>query len=400
MIRSAVVVFILLALFIVYQCQQDERDPETLKFAAEYEAIQKRYTEKINNTAPENEPVPVSNNKVKELEELLKKYENKTSSDTAELLKSRLLIEISRFNEANQKVDELINKKSDLTLDAKMAKVQILIGTGETGKALDLFKEIESQLKEDNRRFMGWLYVSLYSKDLKEIETYSRKFLEASDLPGNLSKYKADIYWNLAAIARQKKDVEKAKEMLKKAISVAAAPKTKLVLESQLKQMEFIGKPPLPISADTWINSPPLSQEELKGKVAVIDFWATWSSACRKIIPVLNQEYNKYKKSELVVIGCTKLYGNYQDEIEKKQGLDRTGETALLRQYIKRNQLTFPIAVSHEGYNFEDYKITVIPTIIFIDKYGKIDDITIGAGNPQLIRNKIKKLMEETNGKN
>jgi hypothetical protein len=99
------------------------------------------------------------------------------------------------------------------------------------------------------------------------------------------------------------------------------------------------------------------------------------------------------------VIGYTKLYGNYPDEMEKRETPDRKEEETLLRQYIKRNQLTFPIALSFEGYNFEDYKITAVPTTIFIDKYGNIDDITIGAARPHLIANKIKKLLEETNGK-
>ena len=399
MLKKTYFVFILLALLIAYQCQQDKKNSDEWKMAAEFETIQNNYWQKMDNAASEKEQASILQEKVKDLEALLGKYEDKTSSDAAELLKSRLLIEISRFNAAYQKLDELINKKSDLTLDAKMAKVQLLIGSGEPDPALKLFKEIEPQLKEDNHRFLGWLYVLLYSQDLNERETYSRKFLEASDLPGNLSGYKADVYWNLAAIARQKKDVEKAKEMLKKAISAAAAPKTQLVLESQLKQMELIGKPVLAISADTWINSPPLSPEELKGKVVVIEFWATWCSACRKIIPVLNREYNKYKKSELVVIGCTKLYGNYQDEREKREAPDRKEEETLIGQYIKRNRLTFPIAVSYEGYNFEDYKITVLPTTIFIDKYGNIHDITIGAARPHLIGNKIKKLLEETNGK-
>lgn len=399
MLNRIFFIFTLLALLIAYQCQQDKNNSDDRKFAAEFETIQNSYSQKMNNAASEKEQASILQDKVKDLEELLEKYEDKTSSDAAELLKSRLLIEISRFNDANHKLDELIDKKSDLILHAKMAKVQLFIGTGEPDPALELFKEIEPQLKEDNHRFPGWLYVSLYSQDLEERETYSRKFLEASDLPGNLSKYKADIYWNLAAIARQKEDVEKAKEMLKKAISAAAAPKTKLVLESQLKQMEFIGKPVLPISADTWINSPPLSPEKLKGKVVVIEFWATWCGACRKIIPVLNREYNKYKKSELVVIGCTKLYGNYQDEMEKREAPDRKEEETLIGQYIKRHQLAFPIAVSHEGYNFEDYKITVIPTTIFIDKYGNIHDITIGAARPHLIGDKIKKLLEENNGK-
>jgi len=43
---------------------------------------------------------------------------------------------------------------------------------------------------------------------------------------------------------------------------------------------------------------------------------------------------------------------------------------------------------------FETYKISAIPTMVFIDKEGKVAHIEMGAGNPQEITNRIKKLLE------
>jgi tetratricopeptide (TPR) repeat protein len=393
---------IILAVFIIVcQCRCNKTDAELQRFAAEYEALKNTYRQRLNKPGTAEEHASLLTQKSQDMEVLLKKYEKTSVSDAAELLKSKILIEIAKFHEANRKIDGLITRKSNFRLAAQRLKVYALVGMGDTAKALRLFKEIEPSLAENDRddRFMGWLYLAFYSEDVKEREAYSGKFLESPDLPGNLTGYKADLYWNLAAIAKEEADLERAGEMLQKAISLTREEKMKLAWESELAQLKWIGKSALPCFAENWLNSPPLSLESLQGKVVVIVFWAPWCSACGEVFGGLADQYRQYSDKDLVVIGYTKLYGTYRDETEKTETIPLEQEVALLGRYIKRRELIFPMAISYEGYLFEDYNITVIPTMIFIDKQGNIADIILGAANPQRIGNKIKKLLEATNGK-
>jgi len=101
--------------------------------------------------------------KSKDLEELLKKYENNPSTDKIEILRSKVLLNLSQIDKsklkkAEEKINTLINKKSRYITEAKKVKVQILFTKRNTEKALKLFKEIEPKLKRDEDLFMAYLY--------------------------------------------------------------------------------------------------------------------------------------------------------------------------------------------------------------------------------------------------
>jgi thiol-disulfide isomerase/thioredoxin len=394
--------YFLALVVIVSHCQCHRQDVEVQRFVAEYEVIKNTYRQGPVDDGSGVEDGSLSNRERQELEALLKKYEYLASSDTAELLKSKILIEISKFREANQTIDALLAKNTTDKVAAQMAKVHALVGMEDTAGALKLFKEIEPLLDEQDKadRFMGWLYLAFYSRDLEEREAYARKILEAPDLPVHLTAYKANLYWRLAGAAKEAQDLERAGEMLQKAISLAPPGKTKLAWQSELAQLKWLGSPAPPILADRWLNSSPLSLENLRGKVVVIVFWAPWCTDCSETLGILADQIRQPGDDKLAVIGYTKLYGTSRDQQGKKEAMPLDQEMTLLEQYIETHQLSFPIAISYEGYNFEDYKITVIPTVIFIDAGGDIKEIIPGAAPPRQIGNKIKKLLEETNGKN
>ena len=362
-------------------------------FSNEYSKILDDYKKKIKTVKTREAYDTLIKNTKKELENILIKYKNSPESDELELLKSKVLIDLFKLKEAEEKVNKLITKKSKLIHDAKMVKVQIFIYKKKINDAHAIFAPIEGKVKRGKNYFNTLLYFALYLKDINLREKYANRFLNAKDLPEELSDLKANAYQSLSMIAIERKNLGKAKEMLQKAISLTKNPRMKQSLESELEQLKFLGKPAPSISADVWINSRSMTLESLKGKVVVVDFWATWCNPCRTVIPVLADIYKKYKNKGLVVIGFTKLYGRYRDEKETRASVTKDEEVSLIKKFSERHQINYPVAISFEGKDFETYKISGIPSMIFINKNGNIEYIKIGAGQPQFIRDKIEELL-------
>ncbi len=100
---------------------------------------------------------------------------------------------------------------------------------------------------------------------------------------------------------------------------------------------------------------------ELKGKVILLDFWATWCGPCRESIPHLIQLYKNYQKDGLVVIGMN---------VEK-------GEMDTVRRFVKSLDIPYPITLSPDEVQ-RDYRVSGLPTTILIDKQGRIREKMVG----------------------
>ncbi len=388
-------VLILIAVLFALSCQQEKEEKILKKFSEEYTLIKNRYEENISSANSREQYKALYYRKADECAELLKKYGNQVSSDAAELLKSKVNIESSRFDEAEQIIAGLIESESSLINEAKMAKVQILIYLKKPGEALTLLREIQDKLEPGLDLLSAYLYFALYSKDGSVIEEYGHKFLKSTAIPRSLGSYTADVYRALSFAALLKNDREWAGNLLEKAISETADREKKLNWESELTQLRMIGNAAPPIYAETWLNSYPIEPSQLNGSVVLIAFWAPWSNHCRQAIPRLVELYGKYKDKGLVIIGLTKLYGNYKDETGDRGLVSDKDEITLIKEFITRYQVPFPIAVSVEATNSEKYKIEDIPAMVFIDKKGKAAHILVGTGQEAFIEDKIKQLLEE-----
>lgn len=121
-----------------------------------------------------------------------------------------------------------------------------------------------------------------------------------------------------------------------------------------------------------------LTLSQFKGKVLVLNFWATWCPPCRAEIPEFVAAYNKYRSEGLAIIGLC---------------LDRLGADDVA-SFVEENGISYPIAFATEQV-VDDYRPgRYIPVTIVIDKEGRVRNRTVG----QMDGERLERLFLEYNG--
>jgi len=128
------------------------------------------------------------------------------------------------------------------------------------------------------------------------------------------------------------------------------------------------------------IDGQEITLSKLKGKVVLLDFWATWCGPCRESIPHLIQLYKAYREMGFEMIGIS---------------LDK-GDTEVVRNFAKSMDIPYPIVVATEEVA-RDYRVTSIPTTFYIDKEGKVREKVSGFNSTiaQQMNSKIADLTSE-----
>ena len=99
----------------------------------------------------------------------------------------------------------------------------------------------------------------------------------------------------------------------------------------------------------------------LRGKVVIVDFWASWCEPCREAMPVLDRLYQRYRSQGLVVVGV---------------GLDR--EDANARRFLRRTAVSFPVVLDGRHAVAGRYEPPRMPTSYLIDRNGMVRHVHEG----------------------
>ncbi len=106
-----------------------------------------------------------------------------------------------------------------------------------------------------------------------------------------------------------------------------------------------------------------VSLSSLKGKVVLLNFWATWCPPCREEMPTLESLYQTLKgRSDFILLAV--------DSSEKKE---------VVADFLKKNPYHFPVLLDVDGSVSSEYSVSAIPTTYLIDTQGKIIAGTRGA---------------------
>ena len=113
----------------------------------------------------------------------------------------------------------------------------------------------------------------------------------------------------------------------------------------------------------TSLAGPEVTLDSLKGKVVLLDFWATWCGPCKQIMPVIQKLSEEFKDKGVAVFGVNTW--------EKKDGAAKT--------YMESKKYTYGCLLAGEDLA-KTYGITGIPTLVIINKDGTIAKAEVGAG--------------------
>jgi len=116
-----------------------------------------------------------------------------------------------------------------------------------------------------------------------------------------------------------------------------------------------------------------------KGKVVIVNFWATWCGPCRKEIPDFIEFYKKYKDQGVEIVGVS---------------LDKDGWEKV-NPFVKQNNINYPVVLDNGKVAATFGKIQFIPTTFIIDPNGNIVDQHTGVMTKAMLEAKIKPLLKK-----
>ncbi len=127
--------------------------------------------------------------------------------------------------------------------------------------------------------------------------------------------------------------------------------------------------PALPVlgPAPSWklkdIAGREVSSDEFKGKVVVVDFWATWCGPCKEEIPGYVELQKKYADKGFVIVGVS---------------LDQQGPP-VVKRYAESAKINYPLVMGDDGVVSAFGGIDAIPTTFLIDREGRIRHKKVGS---------------------
>lgn len=131
-------------------------------------------------------------------------------------------------------------------------------------------------------------------------------------------------------------------------------------------------------SGEDGISGGSVSLSEMRGKVVLVDFWASWCPPCRQEAAALEEVYREYAGPEVEFIGV-----NIWD-------LEDNANT-----YVKDFGLTYPSGVDTDGVIAIDYGVRGIPEKFFIGRDGVIRQKFVGPMSADILRQTLDRLLAE-----
>lgn len=132
-----------------------------------------------------------------------------------------------------------------------------------------------------------------------------------------------------------------------------------------------------------WINSDPLTLNSLRGRVVYIEFWTFGCFNCVNTLPAVKGFHSKFQDKGLTVIGIE------TPELDFERSFDN------LTAAVKKRDIQYPVLTDYRSLNWEAYGVNAWPTIVIVDKQGKVRYKHVGEGEYDTQEKVIRTLLAE-----
>ena len=124
-----------------------------------------------------------------------------------------------------------------------------------------------------------------------------------------------------------------------------------------------------------------ITLSELRGRVVMINLWASWCVPCRREMPAIDRVFQEKEEDGLIVLAVN---STYQDSLEAAS------------HFVEAFELSFPVLLDPDGAVSRRYRLQALPTTFFVDKQGIIREVVFGGNlDEPLIESKIAALLAE-----
>jgi thiol-disulfide isomerase/thioredoxin len=161
-------------------------------------------------------------------------------------------------------------------------------------------------------------------------------------------------------------------------------------LQKNLNLLSFQGKLAPALKSDQSLGAKLPLPAQLKGSPVLLFFWAHWCADCKAEAPIITQLRSEFASKGLQVIGPTRLYG-YTAQVEHASAMDELQYIDAVRHRFYSGLLDMPVPISKS--NFDTYGASTTPTLVLLDRTGKVAWYHPGAVPYAELRGEIEKVV-------